>query len=57
VVAIISKPSERGISNVVFGGPDRDTLFVTATDKVFSRKLRRKGTVSWEVLKSPQPRL
>jgi sugar lactone lactonase YvrE/enterochelin esterase-like enzyme len=57
VVAIISKPSPRGISNVVFGGPGRDTLFVTATDKVFARKLRRKGTVSWEVLKPPQPRL
>lgn len=57
VVAIINKPSAAGISNVVLGGPERDTLFVTATDKVFSRKLRRKGAVSWEVQKSPQPRL
>jgi len=57
VVAIINKPQPKGISNVVFGGPELDWLFVTATDKVYRRHLRRKGVVSWAPVKPPQPRL
>ncbi|QOY88607.1 SMP-30/gluconolactonase/LRE family protein [Paludibaculum fermentans] len=57
VVAIWNKPGNADISNLAFGGPARDILFVTAGDKVFKRKVRRQGTVSWELIKPPQPRL
>jgi gluconolactonase len=57
VMAILNKPQPGSISNIVFGGPNRDTLYATAGDKVFKRPMRRKGTVSWEVVKPPQPGL
>ncbi|MGJ5818955.1 SMP-30/gluconolactonase/LRE family protein [Paludibaculum fermentans] len=57
VVAIWNKPDRADISNLLFAGPARDILFVTAGDKVFKRKVRRQGTVPWEVVKPPQPRL
>ena len=57
VVAIIRKPADRSPSNVVFGGPDLQTLYVTAGDKVWRRHLRRKGVLPWTPLKPPQPRL
>ncbi|MBM3783446.1 MAG: gluconolactonase [Acidobacteria bacterium] len=57
VVAMLAKPQAGSLSNVVFGGPDLSTLYVTAGDSVFKRPLLRKGTVSWAVLKPPQPRL
>ena len=57
VCAIINTPSRAGISNVVFGGPKLDWLYVTATDKVFRRKMRRHGVVAWARVKPPKPRL
>ncbi|MDQ2901731.1 MAG: SMP-30/gluconolactonase/LRE family protein [Acidobacteriota bacterium] len=57
VVGIIGKPGKGDPSNVVFGGPDRQTLYVTSGDKVFRRPMKRKGTVSWEIVKPPMPRL
>ncbi|MEX2263400.1 MAG: SMP-30/gluconolactonase/LRE family protein [Bryobacteraceae bacterium] len=57
VVAIIGKPQEGSLSNVVFGGPDLQTLYVTARDKVFRRQIRRKGVVHWAPAKPPVPRL
>ena len=57
VVGIINKPQDSAISNVVFGGPGRNTLYVTAGDKVFKRPMRRKGLDAWTVIKPPQPRL
>lgn len=54
ISAIINKPQPGSISNLVFGGPHRDTLYVTAGDKVFKRPIKRKGTVSWELVKPPQ---
>ena len=57
VVGIIGKPGSGDPSNVVFGGPDRQTLYVTSGDKVFRRPMKRKGTVAWEILKPPMPRL
>lgn len=57
VVGIINPPQPGSLSNVVFGGPALDWLFVTAGDKVFKRHLRRKGVVSWAPVKPPQPRL
>lgn len=40
----IAKPQQKFLSNVKFGGKEFDTLYVTSTDKVFSRKLNTKGT-------------
>ncbi len=57
VVAIISKPQDGSLSNVVFGGPDLQTLYVTAGDKVFRRQVRRKGVAPWAPVKPPVPRL
>ena len=57
VVAIVNKPQPGALSNVVFGGPDLQTLYVTAGDKVFRRQIRRKGVFPWEVMKPPVPRL
>jgi gluconolactonase len=57
VVAIINKPQNGPLSNVVFAGPDLQTLYVTAGDKVFRRHLRRKGTLPWSPQKPPVPQL
>lgn len=57
VVGIIAKPHAGPLSNVVFAGPDRKTLYVTAGDKVFKRQVRRQGLLPWETVKPPTPRL
>ena len=57
VVGIINKPHPGSLSNVVFGGPDLQTLYVTAGDRVYRRAVRRKGVVSWTLVKPPVPRL
>jgi sugar lactone lactonase YvrE/enterochelin esterase-like enzyme len=57
VVAILSKPQNKWLSNAVFGGPDRKTLYVTCSDKVYRRKTQRQGAVPWEPVKPPVPRL
>ena len=57
VNAIIAKPQEASLSNLVFGGGDMQWLYVTSRDKVYRRHLRRKGSLSWNVIKSPMPRL
>ena len=38
-------PEKRKLSNLVFGGLERDTLYITCTDKVYKRKLNAKGVV------------
>lgn len=40
----IAKPQNKFLSNVKFGGKEFDTLYVTCTDKVYSRKVKTKGT-------------
>ncbi|MGH9667834.1 MAG: SMP-30/gluconolactonase/LRE family protein, partial [Bryobacteraceae bacterium] len=57
VVAIVNKPQPGSLSNLVLGGSDLQTLYVTAGDKVFRRHIRRKGVFPWETLKPPMPRL
>lgn len=57
VAAIINKPQPSALSNVAFGGPDLDTLYVTAGDKVFRRVVRRQGVFPWQPVKPPPPRL
>jgi sugar lactone lactonase YvrE/enterochelin esterase-like enzyme len=57
VVAILNRPADRNPSNAVFGGSGLEYLYITAGDKVWRRKLRRKGFLPWQPLKPPQPRL
>ncbi len=55
---ILSKPQDAWLSNVVFGGPNLDTLYVTCGDKVYSRKVNAKGVVpSRAPIKPPRPHL
>jgi gluconolactonase len=54
---IVNKPHPGPLSNVAFGGPDMQTLYVTAGDKVFKRRVRSKGVLPWQPVKPPRPRL
>lgn len=56
-VGILNKPGGQEPSNVVFGGTDLQTLYVTAGDKVYRRAVRRKGVLPWVAAKPPRPRL
>jgi sugar lactone lactonase YvrE len=58
VNAIISKPQRGPLSNAVFGGPAFDELYVTSGDKVYKRKTKAKGVLSFQApVKPPTPRL
>ena len=57
VNAIASNPLGQRMSNAVLGGPGLDTLYVTAGDKVFRRKILRKGFWPWQPIKPVAPRL
>lgn len=55
---IVAKPQAAWLSNVVFAGPDLDTLYVTCGDKVYRRKVAAKGALSWKKSsKPPKPGL
>ena len=57
VNAIIPTPNGKA-SNLTFGGANFDTLFVTAGDKVYQRKLKIKGANAWDKpIKPAAPRL
>lgn len=45
---VIAKPQPKSLSNVVFGGPKLDTLYVTNGDKVYRRKTQATGVVYWK---------
>ena len=58
VNAILPKPQNAWLSNAAFGGKDLDTLYVTCGDKVFKRKTKTKGVVSFRAPVLPEkPRL
>jgi sugar lactone lactonase YvrE/enterochelin esterase-like enzyme len=42
-------------SNLAFGGPNFDTVYVTANDKVYSRKVKVKGANAFETPIKPKP--
>ncbi|HVJ67801.1 MAG TPA: SMP-30/gluconolactonase/LRE family protein [Caulifigura sp.] len=45
-------------ANVVIGGPQRDTIYLMCGDKVYSRKSRAKGLMTWEApITPPKPQL
>lgn len=57
VNCIIPTPNRR-VANLTFGGPEFDTLYVAAGDKVYSRKVKVKGVVSYQApIKPAAPRL
>jgi gluconolactonase len=55
VQAIIPAPLTAALSNVEFGGAGMDEMFITNGDKVFKRKTRVKGIVSWRAPIKPAP--
>lgn len=55
--AVLLNPEGRGVSNAVFAGPQLDTLYVTAGEKVFRRPTKRQGVFPWKPAKPPVPRL
>jgi sugar lactone lactonase YvrE len=57
VNGIIRRPGNADPSNLVFGGADLKTLYVTAGDKVYRRVLRRTGVFPWTPVKLPRPQL
>jgi gluconolactonase len=58
VNAILTKPSAGWLSNATFGGKDLSTLYVTCGDKVFQRKTKTKGVLSFkDPVLPPTPRL
>jgi gluconolactonase len=57
VQCIIPTPNGK-VSNLCFGGKEFDTLFVTAGDRVYERKLKVKGAQAWAAPNKPAaPRL
>ncbi len=57
VNSILNKPQPGPLSNVAFGGPNLDYLYITAGDKVYRRLAVRKGVNAWTVIKPPKPKL
>ncbi|MBL7858951.1 MAG: SMP-30/gluconolactonase/LRE family protein [Cyclobacteriaceae bacterium] len=59
VNAIIPVPKTKGqVSNLCFGGPDFDILYISCHDKVFRRKVNVKGANNFEKpIKPNNPRL
>lgn len=56
--AIIPAPLRASLSSVKFGGANLDEMYITNGDKVFKRKTKAKGVVSWRApIKPPAPRL
>lgn len=54
---ILSLPKDATwMSNVCFGGPKLDTLYLTCEDKIFRRKINANGLLSWQApSKQPKP--
>ncbi|MHB8522229.1 MAG: SMP-30/gluconolactonase/LRE family protein [Limisphaerales bacterium] len=58
VNGIISKPQDKWLANVVFGGANLEYLYVTCADKVYRRKTAAHGVLSFqEPIRPAAPRL
>ena len=58
VNGIISKPQNKSLSKVGFYGTNLDELYVTCGDKVYKRKVKAKGALSFLApIKPPKPGL
>lgn len=57
VNCIIPTPNGR-VSNLCFGGPQFDTLYVTCGDRLYKRRVKVQGAMSYQApIKPPTPRL
>ncbi|MEZ6134109.1 MAG: alpha/beta hydrolase-fold protein [Pirellulaceae bacterium] len=55
---ILKKPSKPTITGIAFGGAMHDTLFATAGENVYARKLKTRGMASYETaVELPKPGL
>ncbi len=54
---ILSKPRPGRLSSIVFGGRERDTMYVTCGDRVYKRRIRARGVPWGAILKPPRPKL
>src|SRR5207248_3798457 len=54
VNCIIPTPNKR-ITNLCFGGENFDVLFATCVDKVYKRKVKTHGVLSWAAPIKPAP--
>jgi sugar lactone lactonase YvrE len=52
---IISKPQNKWLANLVFGGPDLDYLYACCSDKVYRRKTKAHGALSFQAPIKPRP--
>ena len=50
---ILSKPNTGWLSNVVLGGPNGDTLYVTCGEGIYKRKIKAKGSNPWQPPTAP----
>jgi sugar lactone lactonase YvrE len=58
VNVILAPPQDAWLSNVVFGGADWDTLYVTCGDKVYKRRINAHGLAPGAApVQPPRPRL
>ncbi|HSU67423.1 MAG TPA: SMP-30/gluconolactonase/LRE family protein [Tepidisphaeraceae bacterium] len=58
VIAIINKPQNQWLANCCFGGPNLEYLYVCNGDRVFRRKTRTQGVLSWkEPITPTKPKL
>ncbi len=58
VNAIIRKPQNKWLANVVLGGPKFNVLYATCADKVYRRTMKTTGVLSWQPpVKPPAPGL
>jgi len=53
----INPPGRDGVSDVFFGGPNMQWLYVTDGDKIYRRSMKHRGATTWAPVKPPQPRL
>ena len=55
---ILQKPNTGWLSNVVFGGPERDTLYVTCGEGIYKRRVKAVGVNPWQPpIAPPKPQL
>ncbi|MEY2410454.1 MAG: gluconolactonase [Verrucomicrobiota bacterium] len=58
VNGIISKPQNKWLANLCFGGPNLDELYAACGDRIYKRKLRVRGATSFRPSIKPRaPRL
>lgn len=58
VNGIISKPQNKWLSNIAFGGRGMNEIYVTCGDKVYKRVTKARGVLSFKPpIKPPAPRL